>query len=107
MGKNPFRKKRVLSEEQRELAAIRLNAAREKKRLDKWDSLCYTCWSWLGNSKIGKAAEADVIIGIGKEQTDTGEDNFLRYLYVSKNKLGGRHGRATVQIQPEVSRYTD
>ena len=61
----------------------------------------------MANSKIGKAAEADVIIGIGKEQTDTGEDNFLRYLYVSKNKLGGRHGRATVQIQPEVSRYTD
>jgi len=35
MGKNPFRKKRVLSEEQKELVAARLNAARGKKRLDK------------------------------------------------------------------------
>ena len=61
----------------------------------------------MANSKIGKAAEADVIIGIGKENTDTGEDNFLRYLHVSKNKLGGRHGRATVTIAPDVSRYTN
>jgi replicative DNA helicase len=61
----------------------------------------------MANSKIGKAAEADVIIGIGKEQTDTNEDNFLRYLHVSKNKLGGRHGRAIVRIEPEVSRYLD
>jgi hypothetical protein len=35
MGKNPFRKKRVLSEEQKELVAVRLKAARDKKRLDK------------------------------------------------------------------------
>ena len=61
----------------------------------------------MANSKIGKAAEADLIIGIGKEQTDSGEDNFLRYLHVSKNKLGGRHGRATVRIEPEISRYVD
>ena len=61
----------------------------------------------MANSKIGKAAEADVIIGIGKEHTDSGEDNFLRYLHVSKNKLGGRHGRATVRIEPEISRYVD
>ena len=61
----------------------------------------------MANSKIGKAAEADLIIGIGKEQTDSGEDNYLRYLFVSKNKLGGRHGRATVRIEPEISRYVD
>ena len=61
----------------------------------------------MANSKIGKAAEADVIIGIGKEHTDSGEDNLLRYLHVSKNKLGGRHGRATVRIEPEISRYVD
>lgn len=61
----------------------------------------------MANSKIGKAAEADVVIGIGKENTETGEDNFLRYLHVSKNKLGGRHGRSTVRIAPDVSRYTD
>jgi hypothetical protein len=59
----------------------------------------------MANSKIGKAAEADVIIGIGKENTDNGIDNFLRYLHVSKNKLGGSHGRAIVKIAPQVSRY--
>jgi hypothetical protein len=61
----------------------------------------------MANSKIGKAAEADVIIGIGKEATDSTDDNFLRYLHVSKNKLGGIHGRATVQIEPKISRYID
>lgn len=59
----------------------------------------------MANSKIGKAAEADVIIGIGKEKTENGADNFLRYLHVSKNKLGGTHGRARVKIAPKVSRY--
>jgi replicative DNA helicase len=61
----------------------------------------------MANSKIGKAAEADVIIGIGKENTETQDDNFLRYLHVSKNKLGGSHGRATVRIEPKISRYVD
>jgi len=61
----------------------------------------------MANSKIGKAAEADVIIGIGKENTETQDDNFLRYLHVSKNKLGGSHGRATVRIEPKISRYID
>ena len=61
----------------------------------------------MANSKIGKAAEADVIIGIGKEATDSTDDNFLRYLHVSKNKLGGGHGRATVRIEPKISRYID
>jgi len=61
----------------------------------------------MANSKIGKAAEADVIIGIGKENTEGKDDNFLRYLHVSKNKLGGSHGRATVRIEPKISRYVD
>ena len=61
----------------------------------------------MSGSKIGKPAEADYIIGLGKEATDNGQDNYLRYLTVSKNKIGGRHGRAIVKIQPEVSRYHD
>ena len=48
-----------------------------------------------------------LIIGIGKENTETQDDNFLRYLHVSKNKLGGSHGRATVRIEPKISRYID
>ena len=61
----------------------------------------------MSGSKIGKPAEADYIIGLGKEATDNGQDNFLRYLTVSKNKVGGRHGRCIVKIKPEISRYHD
>ena len=55
----------------------------------------------------GKAAEADLIIGIGKETEEGGSDNGLRHIYVSKNKLGGKHGTCTTVIKPEISRYVD
>jgi len=61
----------------------------------------------MSGSKIGKPAEADYVIGLGKETTGDGSDNFLRYLTVSKNKVGGRHGRCIVKIVPEISRYHD
>tara|TARA_R110000765_G_scaffold32557_1_gene75443 strand:+ start:51 stop:1259 length:1209 start_codon:yes stop_codon:yes gene_type:complete len=61
----------------------------------------------MSGSRVGKAAEADLIIGIGKETEDMGEDNLLRHIYVSKNKLGGTHGTCSVIIQPQISRYTD
>jgi len=61
----------------------------------------------MSGSKIGKPAEADYVLGLGKEATENGSDNFLRYLTVSKNKIGGKHGRCIVTIQPEVSRYRD
>jgi hypothetical protein len=61
----------------------------------------------MSGSKISKPAEADYVIGLGKETTDNGSDNFLRYLTVSKNKVGGRHGRCIVKIVPEISRYHD
>jgi hypothetical protein len=54
-----------------------------------------------------KPAEADYVLGLGKESTENGSDNFLRYLTVSKNKIGGKHGRCIITIQPEVSRYRD
>ena len=61
----------------------------------------------MNNSKIGKAAEADLIIGVGRENPEDGQDNFYRYLSVSKNKLGGKHGTCTVRIEPSMSRYVD
>ena len=61
----------------------------------------------MSGSKIGKPAEADYVLGLGKESTENGSDNFLRYLTVSKNKIGGKHGRCIITIQPEVSRYRD
>ena len=58
----------------------------------------------LENSKTGKAAEADLIIGIGmKSDIDVG--NIERRLCISKNKITGYHGDIITLINPEISRY--
>ena len=58
----------------------------------------------MENSKTGKAAEADLIIGIGRNaNTDT--DNKTRTLCVSKNKINGYHGEPVCTIRREISRY--
>lgn len=67
----------------------------------------------VDNSKTGKQAEADWILGIGKTY-DSGLEA-LRYLHLSKNKLRGdsdrdpsmRHGKWEVKIAPEKARYED
>ena len=58
----------------------------------------------MENSKTGKAAEADLIIGIGK---NTGADpsDRTRTLCVSKNKINGYHGEPVCTIRREISRY--
>lgn len=66
-------------------------------------------YTMMEGSKIGKAAESDLIIGIGKHSGDS-EDNEpdnTRFLTVSKNKLSGWHGTVVCNIQPEVSRYVE
>jgi len=62
-------------------------------------------YTMMEGSKIGKAAEADLILGIGKQ--DLEEDDNLRYITCSKNKINGWHGTITCQIQPDISRYVD
>ena len=60
----------------------------------------------MENSKTGKAAEADVIIGVGfSNNLDVDQD--LRSVAVSKNKITGYHGKITCKIIPELSRYID
>ena len=60
----------------------------------------------MENSKTGKAAEADVIIGVGfSNNLDVDQD--LRSVAVSKNKITGYHGKMTCKIIPELSRYID
>ena len=67
--------------------------------------------SMMANSKVGKPAEMDFIIGIGRE---TGE-NVARYLFIPKNKLRGdkdtvdslRHGRWPVALQSDISKFID
>ena len=58
----------------------------------------------MENSKTGKAAEADLIIGIGRNSNiDT--ENKIRTLCISKNKINGYHGEPVCTIRREISRY--
>ena len=58
----------------------------------------------MENSRTGKAAEADLIIGIG-QQNVVDSEAVLRTLCVSKNNITGWHGRIDCEINPILSRY--
>ena len=58
----------------------------------------------MANSKIGKAAEADLIIGIGRN-ANSDLENKIRTLCVSKNKINGYHGEPVCTIRRGISRY--
>ena len=58
----------------------------------------------MENSKTGKAAEADLIIGIGRN-ANTDAENKIRTLCVSKNKINGYHGEPVCTIRRSISRY--
>ena len=60
----------------------------------------------MENSRTGKAAEADLIIGIGHRSSENSDDN-TRVLNVSKNKITGWHGSPACVIQKYISRYDD
>lgn len=73
-------------------------------------------WLTMGhvaNAKTAKQAEADWILGIGKQNAE-GYDS-IRYLHLSKNKLLGdhdtdpnlRHGKQEALIEPQSARYKD
>jgi len=58
----------------------------------------------MENSKTGKAAEADLIIGIGRN-TGVDTENRNRTLNISKNKITGYHGEPSCVIRRDISRY--
>ena len=60
----------------------------------------------MENSKTGKAAEADLIIGIGN-RTSNYPTNKMRVLNVSKNKITGWHGDPSCTLDKYISRYDD
>lgn len=66
-------------------------------------------YSHSEGSKTAKAAAADVVLGIGMtdEEGMNGQENTIRSLYLSKNKINGYHGLINVRIVPKLSRYTD
>ena len=60
----------------------------------------------MENSKTGKAAEADLIIGIGNRASND-PTNTSRVLNVSKNKITGWHGDPSCLLDKYISRFTD
>lgn len=62
----------------------------------------------MANSKTGKAAEADVIVGIGKldEGEEDPNDACVRQITISKNKLTGNHKEFEVRLIPVLSQFT-
>lgn len=55
-------------------------------------------------ARTSKAAELDILIGIGKSPL---HDDKTRVLNVVKNKLSGSHKDVVCQLQSEISRYVD
>ncbi len=61
-------------------------------------------YDMLDYSKTGKAAEADLIIGIGKDAGIT--ETFQRYLTLSKNKISGNHAFITALFVPLTNTWS-
>ena len=63
--------------------------------------------SMMEGSRTGKAAEADLMILIGKSPTVEGqeEDSPLRHINIVKNKLNGWHGMVNVDLNYQTARY--
>ncbi len=66
----------------------------------------FISFDMMENSKTGKAAEADLIIGIGRNAS-IDRDNINRTLCISKNKITGWHGEPSCRLFREISRYDD
>ena len=63
----------------------------------------------MEGSRTGKAAEADLMILIGKTNAQIEgeeEDSPLRHVNVVKNKLTGWHGMVNVDLDYKTARYT-
>jgi len=63
--------------------------------------------SMMEGSRTGKAAEADLMILIGKSPTVEGqeEDSPLRHVNIVKNKLNGWHGMVNCELNYQTARY--
>lgn len=57
----------------------------------------------LENSRTGKAGEADLIIGVGKNSLEL--DNKFRVISLPKNKLTGNHSHVYTMLNNTLSRY--
>ena len=58
----------------------------------------------LDFSNTGVQGAADVMAGVGGTKEDT--EKGIRFINLSKNKIGGRHENFPVKLHPQISRYT-
>lgn len=65
--------------------------------------------SMMEGSRTGKAAEADLMILIGKSPSVEGqeEDSPLRHVNIVKNKLNGWHGMVNCNLDYQTARYQE
>lgn len=61
-------------------------------------------FSMMAGSKTSKAAEADLIIGIG-HNSQLHADNYIRQFNIDKNKINGWHGFVTVTMDPQRATF--
>lgn len=59
-------------------------------------------YSMADYSKTGKAAEADLFIGIGD---DPGDETHMRYITISKNKIDGVKGMYETYFRPDTNKW--
>lgn len=59
----------------------------------------------IADSKTSKPAEADLLVGIGKKNSEGSEN--LRHLNIIKNKLTGQEIRIDCKINANIARYVD
>ena len=63
-------------------------------------------YDMLDGSKTGKAGEGDIIIGIGRNNTDYDLDP-TRFLTISKNKVNGVHSTVTCEMDVKTGVFKD
>lgn len=61
--------------------------------------------SMMEGSKLGKAAESDVMLGIGRMNDPDNPDDPSRWITVMKNKISGWHGTVLCNLNSQTSRY--
>ena len=59
----------------------------------------------MEGSKLGKAAESDIMLGIGKADDPNNPDDPTRYINVMKNKISGWHGLVTCSLNTGNHRF--
>ena len=61
--------------------------------------------SMMEGSKLGKAAESDIMLGLGKMDNPGDPDDSTRWITVMKNKISGWHGTVMVNLDVDRNRY--